>query len=106
MTSPEDVLTFLKPRLTGAMRPEEIATLMAPLASGSAWAYLGGSGARQQIFRLSGNLRAVFQFGVAEKLIAYGAYCSVEPWEKELVEPVSPVSGLSISLILLAKEGN
>lgn len=101
MTSPEDMLAFLKPRLTGATRPDDIATMMAPLASDSAWAYLGGSGARQQIFRLRGDLRVVFEFDGTDKLVAYGAYRNAKPWEKGPGAQVSAVSGSDVSLILV-----
>src|SRR5438105_15521549 len=90
MTSPNDILVFVKQHVTGATRCDEIATLMAPLASDSAWVHLGGSGARQQTFLLHGDLRAVFQFDAGDRLMAYGAYRSTEPWEKDQAR-ISPV---------------
>ncbi|MGH6847723.1 MAG: hypothetical protein ACREC0_09850 [Methylocella sp.] len=102
VTSPEDVLAFLRPHLTGATGPDQIAKIMAPLALDSAWAYLGGSGSRQQIFQLDGNTRAVFQFGAADNLVAYGAYHDNKPWERKPAGAnVSPVSGSDVSLILV-----
>jgi hypothetical protein len=103
MTSPEKILAYLKPRVSGATHRGEIATLMAPLASDSAWVHLGGSGARQQIFLLHGDLRAVFQFDTGDRLVAYGAYRSTELWEKNQTStPVSPVSSSDVSLIFVS----
>jgi hypothetical protein len=102
MTSPDDILALVKSRVTGATRCEEIAALMAPLASDSAWAHLGGSGARQQIFQLHGDLRAVFQFDTDDRLVAYGAYRSTEPWEKDQTR-MSPVSSSDVSLFLVSE---
>ena len=105
MTSPDDILTFLKSRVTSAMNPGEIASIMASLASDSAWVYLGGSGARRQLFLLPGGLRAVFQFDGADRLVGYGAYQSTEPWEKDQTGTlVSPVSGSDVELILVSGE--
>ncbi|HST62319.1 MAG TPA: hypothetical protein VLK84_26685 [Longimicrobium sp.] len=81
MTSPQDLLAFLQPRLSAASGPDDVAALMAPLASDSAWVHLGGSGARQQLFRLPGDVRAVFQFDGTDRLVAYGAWRGTEPWE-------------------------
>jgi hypothetical protein len=101
-TSPEDILNCLKPHLSGATQADEVAALMASLTSDFAWAYLGGSGARQQIFRIEGDLRAVFEFDAADKLVAYGAYCDHEPWEAVPAgAPTSPVSSSDVSLILV-----
>lgn len=106
MTSPEDMVAFLKPRLTGTTRPEEVAAMMAPLASDSAWAYLGGSGLRQRIFRLAGDLRVVFEFDGADHLVAYGAYRTGAPWERDASgTQVSPVSGSEVTLVLVGGEG-
>lgn len=101
MTSLEEILQFLRPRLNKATGPDEIATIMAPLASDFGWAYLGGSGSRQQIFQLEGNLRVVFQFNGADKLVAYGAYLSTELWKKTPRGQVSPVSNSDVPLILV-----
>jgi hypothetical protein len=106
MTSLEDVLAFLGPRLNGATGPGEIARIMAPLASDSGWAYLGGSGSRQQIFHLEGNLRAVFLFSGKDNLVAYGVYRDTEPWKKTPNGQVSPVSNSDVLLILVeGKDG-
>lgn len=98
MTAPDDILAFLKPRVSGATHPDEVAMLMTPLASDSAWVHLGGSGARQQIFLLPEDLRAVFQFDGDDRLVAYGVYQSTEPWEGT---NVSPASSSQVSLILV-----
>jgi hypothetical protein len=98
MTSPDDILAFLKSRVSGATHPDEVATLMTPLASDSSWVYLGGSGARQQLFLLPEDLRAVFQFDGDDRLVAYGVYQSTEPWEST---NVLPASNSDVSLILV-----
>jgi hypothetical protein len=104
MTSLEDVLAFLRPRLNSATGPDEIAKMMAPLASDFGWAYLGGSGSRQQIFQLEGNLRAVFQFSGTDMLVAYGIYRNTDPWKKTPSGQMSPVSNSEVSLILVEGE--
>ena len=100
MTSPEDIMEFLKPHLTGSTYRDDIATLMAPLALDSVWVHLGGSGARQQIFMLHENMRAVFQFDAGDRLVAYGVYRSTEPWEKD--KKNAPVSSSDVSLTLVS----
>lgn len=101
MTTPEDILKFLQPRLNGATRSDEITAMMIPFASDSGWAYLGGSGSRQQIFQLEGNLRAVFQFNGTDKLEAYGVYRSTESWKQTPEVQVSPAPSSDLSLILV-----
>jgi hypothetical protein len=98
MTSPDDILTFLKRRVSSATHPDDVAALMTPLASDSAWVHLGGSGARQQIFLLPKDSRAVFQFDGNDRLVGYGVYQSNGPWDGN---NVLPVSGSDVSLILV-----
>ena len=99
MNSPDELLAFLKQRVNSNTTASDIGELIGPLASDSVWAYLGGSGARQQIFRLSGDLRAVFEFDGNDRLVAYGAYSSSKPWIK--TASADPVSSDEVSLILL-----
>jgi len=106
MTTPDDLLKYLQPRLNGATRSDEITTMMIPFVSDSGWAYLGGSGSRQQIFQLEGNLRAVFQFSGADKLEAYGVYRSAESWKKTPGVQVPPASSSDVSLILVEEQNN
>lgn len=102
ITPPDEILAFLKSHLTGATQLGEIDTLMASQVLDSAWVYLGGSGMRQQIFLLHGNLRVIFQFDADDWLVAYGVYRSTEPWEKgEADVLVSPVSSSDVSLIFV-----
>jgi len=83
------------------MTPSDIATLMAPLALDSAWVYLGGSGARQQVFLLQNNLRVMFQFHAGERLVAYGAYQCEEVWEKDQADMlISSPPGVDVPLII------
>ena len=72
---------------------------MAQPASDSGWIYLGESDARQQIFRLNGNLRAVFEFDRNDRLVAYGSFETTEPWKQDGSEPMVPDS--DVPLILL-----
>jgi|SRR5262245_35293029 len=102
MGSPDELLAFLQSHVNVLATESDIAKIMRPLASDSAWAYLGGSGARQQIFRLPGDLRAVFQFDGYDRLVAYGAYRTAAPWrEVKAGESADPVSSPEVSLILV-----
>ena len=78
---------------------DDVAELMAQPASDSGWIYLGESDARQQIFRLNGNLRAVFEFDRNDRLVAYGSFETTEPWKQDGSEPMVPDS--DVPLILL-----
>ena len=99
MNSADELLAFLKPRVNSSTTAFDIAELMQSLASDSVWAFLGGSGARQQTFRLPEDLRAVFQFDGSDRLVAYGAYRSSRPWRKEAsADPIGPDE---VSLIFL-----
>lgn len=92
ITSPQDLLAFLRPRLSAADGPDDVAALVAPLASDSAWVHLGGSGARQQLFRFPGDVRAVFQFDGMDRLVAYGVWRGTGPWASgaDTVMPAGP----------------
>jgi hypothetical protein len=70
----QGMLEFLGTRISGATHCDEIAELMAPLATDSSWVHLGGSGARQRIYRVSPELCVVFQFGHDDLLTAYGVF--------------------------------
>ncbi len=89
---------FLATRIGGAAHCDEIAALMAPLATDSRWVYLGGSGARQRIYRVSPEMCVVFQFGHDDVLVAYGVFPSSELEAPSigrgliLVSPTSPGS--------------
>ena len=101
MTSPQDLLAFLQPRLSAAARPDDVAALMAPLASDSAWVHLGGSGARQQLFLFPGDVRAVFQFDGTDRLVAYGAWRGTEPWERGGADALVMPAGPDVPLIFV-----
>lgn len=81
------LLAMLRDRVDRTTRVDDVAALMAPLASDSAWVHLGGSGTRQQIFRIGARQRAVFEFDGDDRLVAYGAYDSSGTWPEEM--PVS-----------------
>lgn len=104
LTSPDDILALLKLRVSGDTHHDEIATLMAPLALDSAWVYLGGSGARQQIYLLPNGVRVVFQFDVNDWLVAYGSYQTTDSWDKDQVgASISPVHGSAVTMILVSR---
>jgi hypothetical protein len=93
----DELLRLLRTRLSRTTTADDIAALMAPYASDSAWVYLGGSGARQQIFRLEHGLRAAFELDGHDQLVAYAAYESREPWTPDRMMPV----GAEVPLILV-----
>lgn len=102
MDSPEDVLDFLHTRVSGTTRVADVGALLKPLALDSGWVHLGGSGARQQFFRLPDHLGAVFRFGPDDRLVAYGAYRSTEPWPKDAAGRTIPPASLGqVPLVLL-----
>lgn len=103
MTSPDDVNAFLKPRVSSATTVADVEALMTPLSLDSAWVHLGGTGARQQIFRLAGDLRALFQFDGEDRLVAYAAYRSADGWPNDKTgESVPPLSSPSVPLIFVS----
>src|SRR5689334_12075871 len=79
-TSPESVNQFLQAHVGPTTTTSDVEALMKPHARSSGWVHLGGTGARQQVFQLSGDLRAVFQFDGRDRLVAYGAYQATDPW--------------------------
>jgi hypothetical protein len=90
----DELVAFLGPRLSSATKVDDVAALMAPLASDSAWVYLGGSGARQQIFRVADDTRAVFQFTGDDLLTAYAVYQSDDAWPANM-----PVTGVTLTVV-------
>jgi hypothetical protein len=91
----EQLLALLRERVNRVTSVEDVTALMAPYASDSAWIYLGGSGARGQIFQLPEQLRAYFQFDGHDRLVGYAAYQSAEPWT-----PAAMALPANVSLIL------
>src|SRR5436309_15601540 len=98
MTSAE-LSAYIRGNASRETAVDDVAELMAPHASDSRWIYLGGSGARQQIFRLNGNLRAVFEFDRNDRLVAYGSYETTEPWKQDGSDPAMPPSDVLLVLL-------
>ncbi len=103
MTSPDEVNAFLEPRVSSASTVANVEALMTPLSLGSVWVHLGGTGARQRIFRLAGDLRALFQFDGEDRLVAYAGYRSADGWpDGKSGEPVPPLSRPSVPLTFVS----
>jgi hypothetical protein len=95
----DELATFLAPRLSAATTVDDVAALMSPLASDSTWAYLGGSGARQQFFRFADDGRAVFQFSGDDLLTAYAVYRTDDVWPADESRSVMPVTGVALIVV-------
>jgi hypothetical protein len=95
----DELATFLAPCLSAATTVDDVAALMSPLASDSRWAYLGGSGARQQFFRLPDHVRAVFQFSGDDLLTAYAVYRTDDRWPADGSKSILPVAGVPLIVV-------
>lgn len=104
MNSPDDLSAFLRSRLTAETSLADIADLMAPLAINSFWVPLGGSGARQEIFRLPENLRALYQFDGDDRLVAYAAYRRPDDWPAGQSE-TTVVPDVPLTLVRPTRQG-
>lgn len=105
MITTKDISEFLIEHLENSANTEDIAKIMKTLEIDSAWVYLGGSGARQQIFQLRNNVRVVFQFDGDDNLVAYGVYESEETLENDRKNfKIYPVSGPDVLLNYVNRE--
>ena len=66
MTSAE-LPAYIRANVSRETAVDDVAELMAQHASDSGWIYLGGSGARQQIFRLNGHGSETLHCNIPER---------------------------------------
>lgn len=108
MITTEIILEFLKLSFQYSVDVTYVSKIMRPLELDTAWIYLGGSGARMQIFQLRDNVRVVFQFNGDDRLEAYGVYKNEKSLDEDREHStLYPVFGQDISLIyILQNEAN